>query len=296
MAVVQTLIGNVKGPKGDTGATGSTGPQGSAATITVGSTTTTAYGNSAQVTNVGTSGAAVLNFVIPQGKPGEATTKMGDLVLDAITTSAADFPSPQVDDTGKVAFGKIVKFFSDTLARFTKHAGNVATISSSPTTQAFSTGDYLVYNDQLYKVTANIANGGTLTPGTNISSTSTGVQLTSLNDSLVSASQFSVIAIRRHLEGNATFTSNSDTEYTSLRNGRTPMLTFVIWQYSTSTTVMDYDSYLFSYKHATKLSTAADQAGGALRSIDADAYGAFTFTTSTYGGDVTIVSVVTATA
>ena len=192
MAVVQTLIGNVKGPKGDTGATGSTGPQGSAATITVGSTTTTAYGNSAQVTNVGTSGAAVLNFVIPQGKPGEATTKMGDLVLDAITTSAADFPSPQVDDTGKVAFGKIVKFFSDTLARFTKHAGNVATISSSPTTQAFSTGDYLVYNDQLYKVTANIANGGTLTPGTNISSTSTGAQLTSLNDSLAATALLSM--------------------------------------------------------------------------------------------------------
>lgn len=180
MSVVQTLIGNVKGPQGATGATGQTGAQGPAATITVGSTTTTAYGNSAQVTNVGTSGAAVLNFVIPQGKPGEATTKMGDLVLDAITTSAADFPSPQVDDTGKVAFGKIVKFFSDVLSRFTKHAGDIATISSSPTTQSFSKGDYLIYNDQLYKVTANIASGGTLTPGTNIASISVGNQLANI--------------------------------------------------------------------------------------------------------------------
>ena len=186
MSVVQTLIGNIKGPKGDTGSTGSTGAQGPAATITVGSTTTTAYGNSASVTNVGTTSAAILNFVIPQGKPGEKTTKIGELVLDSITTSQADFPSPQVDDTGATAFGKIVKFFSDTLTRFSKHAGNVATISSSPTTQPFSIGDYLVYNDQLYKVTANIASGGTLTPGTNISSTSTGAQLTSLNAALQS--------------------------------------------------------------------------------------------------------------
>lgn len=184
MSVVQTLIGNVKGPQGATGATGQTGAQGPAATITVGSTTTTAYGNSAQVTNVGTSSAAVLDFVIPQGKPGEATTKMGDLVLDAITTSAADFPSPQVDDTGKVAFGKIVKFFSDVLSRFTKHAGDIATVSASPTTQNFTAGEYLINNDQLYKVTSNISSGGTITPGTNVSSTSVGEQLKTLNDSL----------------------------------------------------------------------------------------------------------------
>ena len=190
MSVVQTLIGNVKGPQGATGATGQTGAQGPAATITVGSTTTTAYGNSAQVTNVGTSSAAVLDFVIPQGKPGEATTKMGDLVLDAITTSAADFPSPQVDDTGKVAFGKIVKFFSDVLSRFTKHAGDIATVSASPTTQNFTAGEYLINNDQLYKVTSNISSGGTITPGTNVSSTSVGAQLKSLNDSLAGIGAF----------------------------------------------------------------------------------------------------------
>ena len=202
MSVVQTLIGNVKGPQGATGATGQTGAQGPAATITVGSTTTTAYGNSAQVTNVGTSSAAVLDFVIPQGKPGEATTKMGDLVLDAITTSAADFPSPQVDDTGKVAFGKIVKFFSDVLSRFTKHAGDIATVSASPTTQNFTAGEYLINNDQLYKVTSNISSGGTITPGTNVSSTSVGAQLKSLNDSLNAA--YSYISNTNILSYNST--------------------------------------------------------------------------------------------
>lgn len=116
MAVVQTLIGNVKGPAGATGATGAQGPQGDAATIAVGSVTSAAYGTPASVTNSGTSGAAVFDFVIPQGKPGEKTTKMGELVLDTITTSTDEFPSPAVDDTGAIAFGKIRKFFADTLS------------------------------------------------------------------------------------------------------------------------------------------------------------------------------------
>lgn len=116
MAVVQTLIGNVKGPAGATGATGAQGPQGDAATIAVGSVTSAAYGTPASVTNSGTSGAAVFDFVIPQGKPGEKTTKMGELVLDTITTSTDSFPSPAVDDTGAIAFGKIRKFFADTLS------------------------------------------------------------------------------------------------------------------------------------------------------------------------------------
>lgn len=185
MAVVQTLIGNVKGPIGATGATGATGDPGQAATITVGSTTTTAYGNAASVTNSGTSSAAVFDFVIPQGKPGEATTKMGDLLLDSITSSAADFPSPQVGDTGKTAFGKINKFFSDVLSMFTQHESDIATISTSPTTQSFTKGEYIVYDGQLYIVTANIANGGSLIIGNNITATSAGTQLKSINDSLV---------------------------------------------------------------------------------------------------------------
>jgi len=119
MAVVQTLIGNVKGPQGETGATGPQGAQGEAATINVGTVSTTAYGNAAQVTNVGTESDAVLNFVIPQGKPGEKTTTMGGLTLDTITTQTADYPVPAVGDTGATAFGKIVKWFSDALTAIT---------------------------------------------------------------------------------------------------------------------------------------------------------------------------------
>lgn len=136
MAVVQTLIGNVKGPQGEQGATGATGPQGDAATITVGSVSTTAYGNPAQVVNVGTENEAILNFVIPQGKPGQATTTMGGLTLDTITTSTADFPSPQVGDTGATAFGKIVKFFADALNALNSKLNTANVVNNLTTTEA----------------------------------------------------------------------------------------------------------------------------------------------------------------
>ena len=63
------------GPAGAAGATGSpgaAGPAGTAATVSVGSVSTGAAGTPASVTNVGTSGAAVLDFVIPQGAAGAA--------------------------------------------------------------------------------------------------------------------------------------------------------------------------------------------------------------------------------
>jgi len=113
MSTKRTLIGNIKGPKGDTGAQGPQGATGPGATIEVGTVSTTAYGNTAQVTNSGTATAAVLDFVIPQGKPGEQTTKMSGLTLDTVTASTEDYPIPATGDTGSVAWGKVIKFFND---------------------------------------------------------------------------------------------------------------------------------------------------------------------------------------
>lgn len=48
-----------------------TGPQGPAATIAIGTVTTGAPGSDAEVTNVGTSTAAVLDITIPEGEQGE---------------------------------------------------------------------------------------------------------------------------------------------------------------------------------------------------------------------------------
>lgn len=60
----------IQGEQGERGVQGAQGPAGNAATITIGNVTTSAPGTSAQVTNRGTSSAAVLDFVLPKGKDG----------------------------------------------------------------------------------------------------------------------------------------------------------------------------------------------------------------------------------
>ena len=67
--VVTRLYGQ-PGPNAGTGPKGDTGPAGPAATVTVGTVTTGAPGTQAQVTNSGTTSAAVLNFTIPKGADG----------------------------------------------------------------------------------------------------------------------------------------------------------------------------------------------------------------------------------
>ena len=155
------LLGNVKGPQGDTGATGSQGPQGDAATITVGTVSTTAYGNTASVTNSGTEQDAVLDFVIPQGKPGEQTTRMGALTLDTITAQSADFPIPAVGETGSTVFGKIIKFFNSTISALNSKlniSDVVNNLTSTSTTQPLSAAQGKALNDALgNKFTVEIA-------------------------------------------------------------------------------------------------------------------------------------------
>lgn len=136
MAVVQTLIGNVKGPQGATGATGATGAKGDAATITVGSVSTTAYGNAARVENVGTENDAILNFTIPQGAPGQRTTTMSGLTLDTVTTSAEEFPVPAVGENGATVWGKVIKWFQDGLAAITAKLDANKVVNSQAVTEA----------------------------------------------------------------------------------------------------------------------------------------------------------------
>ena len=152
------LLGNVKGPQGNTGATGSQGPRGDAATITVGTVSTTAYGNTAQVINSGTEQDAVLDFVIPQGKPGEQTTRMGALTLDTITAQSADFPIPAVGETGSTVFGKIIKFFNSTISALNNKlniSDVVNNLTSTSTTQPLSAAQGKALNDALTRSYVN---------------------------------------------------------------------------------------------------------------------------------------------
>lgn len=142
MSIVRTLIGNIKGPAGATGATGATGAagangtDGAAATISVGTVSTTAYGNPAEVTNSGTSSAAVFDFVIPQGQPGEEVTDMSGLTLGTMTTQTAQYPTPQIGDNGATLWGKAVKYFSDLRTAIGTKLNTANVVNNFTTTQS----------------------------------------------------------------------------------------------------------------------------------------------------------------
>lgn len=63
--------------------------------------------------------------------------------------------------------------------------GSVATVEVSPAVANHAVGDFILYGGQLYSVTAAISVGESLTPGTNISATSAGSELTSLKSGLM---------------------------------------------------------------------------------------------------------------
>lgn len=66
------------------------------------------------------------------------------------------------------------------------NASNLATIeSSSKASKAYSAGDYLVYNGQLYVVTSAITSGATLVVGTNITAVTVGDELSEIKSGLM---------------------------------------------------------------------------------------------------------------
>jgi hypothetical protein len=83
---------------------GTDGDPGPAGTITVGSVATGEPGTSAEVENVGTASAAVLNFTIPRGDPGE-DAEGGGGAWGSITGTLADQTDLQVALDGKSATG-----------------------------------------------------------------------------------------------------------------------------------------------------------------------------------------------
>lgn len=106
----------IQGPEGATGAQGAkgdTGPQGPAATIKVGTVTTAAYGTPVSVKNSGTSSAAIFDFVIPQGAPGEIAKDVSELTANEITASTASYPDITAGEKMKVVLGKIKKYLAD---------------------------------------------------------------------------------------------------------------------------------------------------------------------------------------
>lgn len=118
------------GPQGPKGATGATGPQGPAGTINVGSVTSASYGTAPKVTNSGTSTAAVLDFVIPQGAPGEKTADVSELTANFITESTASYPTYTATEKMKVILGKIKKYLADLKSNAASLASKISAVET----------------------------------------------------------------------------------------------------------------------------------------------------------------------
>lgn len=169
MGVVQTLIGNVKGPQGEQGAQGVQGEQGDAATISVGSVTTVPYGTNASVVNSGTEQEAILDFRIPQGRPGEQVTQVDNLVLNSITEPSTQFPVPAIGDVGSTLFGKISKWCSDMAALVASKFDAANVVNNLTTTSsgyALDARQGKALNDVLSGIGNTTANGLTASNGT----------------------------------------------------------------------------------------------------------------------------------
>ena len=97
---IQQIISVTAGPQGPVGNTGT------AATVSVGSTTTLAAGSSATVSNSGTSSAAVFNFGIPQGVQGlQGNTGSAATVSVGSTTTLSAGSSATVSNSGTSSAG-----------------------------------------------------------------------------------------------------------------------------------------------------------------------------------------------
>lgn len=110
---MKTDLGYIRGAQGEVGPQGETGAQGPAATIEVGSVTTSAYGTPANVVNSGTENAARFDFTIPQGPPGETVADVSELTANFITESTESYPTYTTTEKMKVILGKIKKYLAD---------------------------------------------------------------------------------------------------------------------------------------------------------------------------------------
>lgn len=89
-----------QGPIGETGNEGEKGDTGDAATIEIGMVTTGEPGTAANVSNSGTSGAAVFNFTIPRGEKGERGEPGPSTIAIGTVTTGEPGTAASVTNTG----------------------------------------------------------------------------------------------------------------------------------------------------------------------------------------------------
>ncbi len=207
--------GSVIGPQGPQGLTGATG---AAATITVGTVTTGSAGSSATVTNVGTSGAAVLNFTIPKGDTGPAFSLNGKTssvnVLGLASTTVPNYDL-EVDFANKWKTPRSLSLSGKVtgLATGIDGSGNISitTNLSGVTTDDVSEGG------NLYHTTARARSSVSASTLSGISyNSTTGVfSLSSIPNSSLASSTITINGTSIVLGGSGTLTTSNINEGTN---------------------------------------------------------------------------------
>ena len=108
------------------------------------------------------------------------------------TFTAQPYHNPQIVGdteefvtTGIVPVGHATKYYQNLRKKIESLPWNFATLIAptevtNKATRNYTTGSYLILNNVLYKVTSNIANGGTITPNTNCTATTIMAEFMSL--------------------------------------------------------------------------------------------------------------------
>ena len=110
------------------------------------------------------------------------------------TESSLAYTTPQICDpdgteefvtSGVVPVGATIVYPDNLVGKLDGLPWDFATLiayteSTTKATKAYSQGDYFILNNVLYKVTSSIANGGTITPGTNCTATTIMAEIAAL--------------------------------------------------------------------------------------------------------------------
>ena len=153
--------------------------------IAVGGTINTGTGGNATQTTVAQNFKRTVTLASAEYAQLSAAEKSADIVY--IITDDNTIPAEDVsyDPTASGLTATNVQGVVDELAEDKANQSQIAYVETGTTTsRAYSVGEYFCWNGLLYRVTAAISSGGTITPGTNCEQATVGAELTAIDSKM----------------------------------------------------------------------------------------------------------------